>query len=109
MVKAVLNTGEIEILLTNLYDQDTYKTTCFKELYYMRWEVETSYNGDKNSQQLEQFSGHTVGSIKQDFYALIFVANLQSLIEKQCEVFLEKKNKQQIHNYKINKTLVSEV
>jgi len=105
MVKAVLNTGEIEVLLTNLYDQDTYKTACFKDLYYMRWGVETSYNGDKNFQQLEQFSGHTVCSIKQDFYALIFVANLQSLIEKQCEPFLEKKNKQRVHNYKINKNI----
>ncbi len=105
LVKAVLNTGEIEVLLTNLYDQDIYKTACFKDLYYMRWGVETSYGGDKNSQQLEQFSGHTVCSIKQDFYALIFVANLQSLIEKQCEPFLEKKNKRRVHNYKINKNI----
>lgn len=105
MVKAVLNTGEIEVLLTNLYDQDIYKTACFKDLYYMRWGVETSYGADKNVQQLEQFSGHTVCSIEQDFYALIFVANLQSLIEKQCEPFLEKINKQRTYNYKINKNI----
>ncbi|HEY9220322.1 MAG TPA: IS4 family transposase [Lutibacter sp.] len=105
MVKVVLNTGEIEVLLTNLYDQDIYKTACFKDLYYMRWGVETSYGADKNAQQLEQFSGHTVCSIKQDFYALIFVANLQSLIEKQCEPFLEKINKKRVHNYKINKNI----
>jgi len=66
MVKAVLNTGEIKVLLTNLYDQVIYKTAYFKNLYYMRWGVETSYVGDKNSQQLEQFSGHTFCSIKQD-------------------------------------------
>lgn len=105
MVKAILNTGEIEVLLTNLYDQEIYKTACFKDLYYMRWGVETSYGADKNSQQLEQFSGHTVCSIKQDFYALIFVANLQSLVEKQCEPFLDKKNKKRIYKYKINKNI----
>jgi hypothetical protein len=105
MVKVVLNTGEIEVLLTNLYNQQTYKTDCFKELYFMRWGIETSYGEDKNAQQLEQFSGHSVWSIEQDFYALIFVANIQSLIEKQCEPFLEKKNKERVHNYKINKNI----
>lgn len=105
MIKVVLSTGEIEVLLTSLYDQDIYKTACFKSLYYMRWGIETSYGGDKNAQQMEQFSGHTVCSIKQDFYALIFVANLQSLIEKQCEPFLEKINKKREHNYKINKNV----
>jgi hypothetical protein len=105
MIKVVLSTGEIEVLLTSLYDQDIYKTACFKSLYYMRWGIETSYRGDKNAQQMEQFSGHTVCSIKQDFYALIFVANLQSLIEKQCEPFLEKINKKREHNYKINKNV----
>ncbi|MDP3358401.1 MAG: hypothetical protein Q8S41_03530 [Lutibacter sp.] len=33
------------------------------------------------------------------------MANLQSLIEKQCEPFLEKKNKHRAHNYKINKNI----
>lgn len=105
MVKVVLNTGEIEVLLTNLYNQQTYKTDCFKELYFMRWGIETSYGEDKNAQQLDQFSGHSVWSIEQDFYALIFVANIQSLIEKQCKPFLEKKNKERVHNYKINKNI----
>lgn len=105
MVKVILKTGEVEVLLTNLYDQKTYKTACFKELYFMRWGIETSYAEDKNAQQLEQFSGHSVWSVEQDFYALIFVANLQSLIEKQCEPFLEKKNKERVHVYKINKNI----
>jgi hypothetical protein len=105
MVKVILKTGEVEVLLTNLYDQQIYKTDCFKELYFMRWGIEISYGEDKNAQQMEQFSGHSVRSIKQDFYALIFVANLQSLIEKQCEPFLEKKNIKRDYNYKINKNI----
>jgi hypothetical protein len=105
MVKVRLNTGEIEVLLTNLYDQQAFKTACFKELYFMRWGIEISYGEDKNAQQMEQFSGHSVWSVEQDFYALIFVANLQSLIEKQCELFLVKKNKKRVHNYKINKNI----
>jgi hypothetical protein len=105
MVKVVLNTGEIEVLLTNLYDPEVYKTDTFKTLYFMRWGIETSYGCDKNVLQLEQFSGHTVWSIKQDFYATTFVSNLQSIIEKQCEPYLTIKNESRKYNYKINKTL----
>ena len=105
MVKVVLNTGETEVLLTNLYNQEVYKTDSFKKLYFMRWGIETSYNYDKNVLQLEQFSGHTVWSIEQDFYATTFVSNLQSIIEKQCEPYLAIKNEKRKHNYKINKTL----
>lgn len=105
MVKVVLNTGEIEVLLTNLYDQQVYKTDCFKKLYFMRWGIETSYGYDKNVLQLEQFSGHTVWSIEQDFYVTTFVSNLQSIIEKQCEPYLATRNENRKYNYKINKTL----
>jgi len=105
MVKVVLNTGEIEVLLTNLYDQEVYKTDSFKKLYFMRWGIETSYGYDKNVLQLEQFSGHTVWSIEQDFYATTFVSNLQNIIEKQCEPYLAIKNKNRKHDYIINKTL----
>jgi len=105
MVKVVLETGEIEVLLTNLYDTEIYKIACFKELYYMRWGIETSYDADKNKQQLEQFSGHTVWSIEQDFYATTFVSNLQSIIEKQCEPYVKNISKNRKYDYKINKNV----
>lgn len=105
MVKVVLKTGEIEVLLTNLYDTETYKTACFKDLYFMRWGVETSYDADKNKQQLEQFSGHTVWSIEQDFYATTFVSNLQIIIEKQCEPYVKSISKNRKHDYQINKNV----
>ena len=105
MIKVILETGETEVLLTNLYDTETYPTSYFKELYFMRWGIETSYNADKNTQQLEQFSGQSVRSIEQDFYALIFVSNLQSLIEKQCEPYLLVINSKRKHNYKVNKNV----
>ena len=42
---------------------------------------------------MEQFSGHRVICIQQDYAAGLFVANLQSLIEKQCEDHLDQVNK----------------
>lgn len=105
MVKVVLKTGEIEVLLTNLYDTETYKTACFKDLYFMRWGVETSYDTDKNKLQLEQFSGHSVWSIEQDFYATTFVSNLQCIIEKQCEPYVKNISKNRKYDYQINKNV----
>ena len=105
MIKVVLETGETEVLLTNLCDQEKYKREIFKTLYFMRWKIETSYNQDKNVLQLGEFSGHSLWSIEQDFYAATFVSNLQSIIEKQCESYLKNKNKIRKHDYQINRTL----
>lgn len=105
MVKVVLKTGETEVLLTNLYDTEIYETACFKDLYFLRWGVETSYDTDKNKLQLEQFSGHTVWSIEQDFYCTTFVSNLQSIIEKQCESYVKAISHKRKYNYKINKNV----
>lgn len=104
LVKVRLKTGETEILVTNLYDQNLYQTKTFKALYFLRWAIETSYGHDKNVLQLQQFSGHKVCSIEQDFYASTFISNLQSIIEKQCEPYVEAKNKERKLKYKINRS-----
>ena len=105
MVKIRLPNGTIEILLTNLYDEKLYKLNDFKYLYGMRWGIETAYYKQKNQLQMEQFSGHRVVCIKQDYAATLFVANLQSIIEKQCNDYLSTINIQRKLNYKINKNL----
>ena len=105
MVKVPLSSGEIEILLTNLYDQDLYTNEDLKFLYGLRWGIETTYGKQKNQLQMEQFSGHRVICIQQDYAAGLFVANLQSLIEKQSEDFLDQVNQRRIHRYKINRNV----
>ena len=101
MVKVVLSTGETEVLLTDLYDENLYSVADFKYLYGLRWRIETTYGIQKNQQQMEQFSGHRVICIQQDYAAGIFVSNLQSLIEKQCEPYLKQLSKSRKYDYKI--------
>jgi hypothetical protein len=105
MQKIRLPDGETEVLLTNLYDEKTYSAADLKYLYGLRWGIETVYGKQKNQQQMEQFSGHRVICIEQDYAAGIFVANLQSLIEKQSEKYLNKVNKQRKHIYRINRNI----
>ena len=105
MVKVKLPSGEIEILLTNLYDETLYSMADLKHLYGLRWGIETSYDSQKNKMQLEQFSGHRVICIQQDYAAGVFVANLQSLISKQCDEYLQEINRIRKYNYKINRNV----
>jgi len=103
MVKVKLKSGEVEVLLTNLYDPREFNTEDLKYLYGLRWGIETTYGKQKNQQQMEQFSGHRVICIQQDYAAGLFVANLQSLIENQCEDYLQKINTKRKYEYKINR------
>jgi hypothetical protein len=105
MVKIKLSSGLIEILLTNLYDEQLYSNEDLKYLYGLRWGIETSYGTQKNQLQLEQYSGHRVICIQQDFHASVFVSNLQSLINKQCDDYIKKINLKRKHNYKINRNV----
>ena len=105
LVKVKLSSGEVEVLLTNLYDEKLFTIEDIKYLYGLRWGIETTYGKQKNQQQMEQFSGHRVICIQQDYAATQFVANLQSLVEKQCENHLHQVNKGRKHRYKINRNV----
>jgi hypothetical protein len=79
-VQVVLPDGEVEVLATSVLDPDKLKTEDFKELYFKRWKIETYYEIMKNRLSLENFTGTTVLAIKQDFYATMFVTNIEALV-----------------------------
>jgi len=105
LVKVLLETGETEVLITNLYSTETYSVNDLKEVYFLRWGIETFYGSVKNQLQIENYSGIRQLCILQDYFANLFVFNLQSMIEKQSEQALEKINEQRTLNYKINKNI----
>ena len=92
LVRVTLDDGTIEVLITNLLDNKKYPDACFKELYFKRWGVEVFFDEFKNQLQVEVFSGRKPEAIKQDFYASVFVYNLQSLLLADCQKEMEKKN-----------------
>lgn len=105
LVVVHLNTGEKELLITSLLDQDKYQKKEFKDLYGRRWGAEENYKWHKVSLELENFSGHTKLAIEQDFFSLVLTANMASLLiqEAQEEVEEEHKTKSLKHTYKINR------
>lgn len=76
LVRVLLDSGEIEVLVTNLFDKQLYPVSIFKELYFKRWQVEEAYKQLKTRVNLECFSGKTARSIHQDFHAKILMMTL---------------------------------
>ena len=54
---------------------------------------------------MEISSGHKVSCIEQDYSAGLFVANLQSIIEKQCEDRVSEISASRRYDYKINRNV----
>jgi len=92
----------VEVLMTNLWEKDGHALNEFKELYFMRWGIETNIGFQKNIMQLESFSGLTPMSVLQDFYATVFVANLHSLLKKEAQQTINKTTGHRKYPMKIN-------
>jgi hypothetical protein len=102
LVRVQLKSGETEILITSLMDPEKFPNQLFKKLYYMRWGVETFYDELKNKIKAEHFSGYSQHSIMQDFYAALFVSNVQSLIVRDINEELAKESEGNKYQYKVN-------
>jgi len=82
LIKFTLESGEVEILLTTLCDRRRYPTVEFKEVYHWRWNEETFLDRVKNIFEVERFSGFSKTAIEQDFFGVIFLVTLESILAK---------------------------
>lgn len=106
VVTVMLSDNKSETLITNIMDE-SFSNDDFREIYHMRWGIETRYNDLKNKFQLENFSGISLMCIMQDFFATLFLSNLLAYIELDCEKELEEINSsdERQYQYKINTML----
>lgn len=92
-VKVELDTGEIEILLTNL-DKDEFMSSEIKALYNLRWQIEINYRHLKNDLKIENITSSKEILIKQDIYSQVLVSNmLQAFINDNDENINQEKYK----------------
>lgn len=78
LVKSETGASYDEVLLTNL-TPDEFSMDGLKELYRLRWEIETVYNVLKNRMKIEEFSGIKERLILQDIYCCVWLYNLTML------------------------------
>ena len=92
-VKVELETGEIEILLTNL-EKEKFTSDEIKELYNLRWQIEINYRHLKNDLKIENITSSKEILIKQDIYSQVLVSNmLQAFINENNENINQSKYK----------------
>lgn len=105
LLRVDLPGGAVEILMTTLLDSQKHPAKMFKELYFLRWGIETFYDELKNKLKVEYFTGYSEVSIQQDFFCAIFISNLQSVIVNDLEDELSTQNQGKKYDYKINTNL----
>lgn len=102
LIRVELDTGEAEILITSLIDQQAHPRDQFAELYHLRWPVEEDYKTMKHWIEIENFSGKSVLSIYQDFHAKVFSKNLTSALVFETQHEIDQNTKNYKYRYKKN-------
>jgi hypothetical protein len=80
--KFTLPSGEVETLLTNLFETPAAE---FPELYSLRWGIETAYFRFKRELCVEKFSGKSPNSIRQDFWAGMVLMNSVAVFQREAD------------------------
>jgi len=106
VINFVLPTGEIEKLVTNIFDE-TFTVEDFGNIYEMRWGIEVSFLTLKERLEIENFSSTKQELILQDFHAAIFVYNLMVATINEAGEPPDTSAKGKKHKYKrkVNKNL----
>jgi hypothetical protein len=102
LVKVTLKNGEIELLATNLIDQNIYTGKDMKDLYRYRWGIEEGFKKIKPKMKIEQFGCRKAEGIYQEFYAHIFCINMISLAGSMANFLIQEKTKDRKKQYKYN-------
>ena len=105
LVRLTLDNGDLEILVTDLVDEQSYPTTEFGPLYHLRWGIETFFGRLKTRLLLENFSGYSAEAVKQDFFATVFITGLESLLTDTAETRLHTRSLQTQHLYQVNRAV----
>ena len=92
-----------ETLLSNL-PMNEFTKQDLKELYNLRWTIETDYDRLKNILEVENFTGQRKIIIEQDIYSKIFLLNLLLTIKKDADKDIQEKRKDKKlkHEYQAN-------
>ncbi len=85
-----------------LMDTMLYNANQFKALYHLRWCVEENYKRLKQWVEIENFSGKSALSVRQDFHAKIVSANLTALMALAAQKQVQSRTKMHHYVYRVN-------
>lgn len=105
LIRVKLDNGEYEVLATSLTDQQAYPAELFKELYWLRWGVETFYGLLKTRLGLENFSGLSPEAILQDFHVAVFLSGVETILTEDARAELNQDKDRGSYPKRVNKAV----
>lgn len=100
IVRFPIGENSYEVLITNI-DKSEFSTDDLKEIYHMRWGIETAFRELKYTIGLTSFHSKKVEYIKQEIFAKLTMYNFCETIT--LNVVLQKKERK--HVYQVNFTV----
>ncbi len=104
-VRFLLDTGEYETIITSL-SREEFSINKIKELYHMRWGIETSFRELKYAIGLINLHCKKEELIEQEIYASLIMYNYFSRIAINVMIY---KRKNTVYAYKVNFTMAVHV
>ena len=100
ILKFALKSGETETLISNVNDINFDE---FKRLYFMRWEVEITFDLIKNKIETTNWGGWSEQCIRQEFFLGILLTNVVLICEREAAVKVdERRNPRNKYEYRPN-------
>lgn len=106
-VKIKLGKNNYEYLITNLPEYD-FPIDRLKEIYHLRWKIETSFLQLKYAVGMMNFHSKKVECIKQEIFAKLIVYNFSEIIASHASI--SKNNKKNTkHKYMLNYSMAARI
>ena len=103
IVSVRLSDESFEYLVTNLPESE-FSPAALKEIYHMRWGIETSFRQLKYTIAMNAFHTKKAEFIRQEIYARLILFNFCQLVASHAALF--KKSKDGSRTYKLNFSMV---
>lgn len=97
--------NQTEVLMTTLLDTSRWPAKEFKELYHLRWGVETCFHIYKSYYQAPVFSTYKVNGVEQELWASFALFNMQAACQRSLSRSLNKLGKKRFYRYELNRNI----
>lgn len=97
VVRFKINEDTYESIITNL-DENEFSINEIRELYHLRWEIETSFREIKYDLDLNTLHSKKRDLIKQEIYARLILYNFSERLMRRVEI----KEKKRKYEYQLN-------
>ena len=104
LIRVLLSSGTVEILMTSLLDRDDHPAEEFATLYHLRWAQEETYKCFKCRVEVENWSGKSSLTIRQDFHAKVFTLNLTAVLTRTAQQQVDEHHRDDGHPKQVNLT-----